>query len=636
MQDLINNGNTTQDSEALEQKINASVEQLFAFMEERVSAEDMERIRNAYQLASEAHKNQKRKTGEPYIIHPIAVARIIAQELELGANPVIAAFLHDVVEDTDYTIEDIRRLFGNDVAFLVGVVTKQKKNKSEQSKQIANYRQMLASVHYDIRAILIKLADRMHNMRTLSSMRPDKQMKIAGETDYFYAPLANRLGLYHVKLELENLSFKYRCPREYYELEHLLEEERKTNNEYLSAFTSKITALLAEHGIEVRTEVRYRMPYNIWRKMHSSNSDYYHVGGKHYIRVIYSNNSPLNEKDTSLRIYSILTDTFKERPGSVSNYINAPKENGYQSFHVKLLSDFGEWEEFHISSERMIRNSRLGCAAERTEQNVRHWLEKFKSILKDAADHTKDVEFMEGITTSFYNDDIMVFTPEGKGIILPKNATVLDFAYEIHSKIGDHAQYARINGRFASIKSVLRRGDCIEVITNENVEPQEDWLKAVSTYRAIKNIRHYLSSKEKIGYKRCDKCHPIPGDEVIGFKSADESITIHRRNCPVAIRTASQIGDSIVAVDFKENEAFLYPVRIKIICVDRYHLLSDLIYCITEKQKLSMYKLTTDSQDHIVTCTIDFRIHSLTELSATIESISSIDGVEEVQRIEIE
>ncbi len=618
------------------QQIDNSVEHLFGVMQKRVSSEDMARIREAYKIAKEAHKEQKRKTGEPYIIHPIAVARIIAEELELGANPVIAAFLHDVVEDTDYTIEDIKRIFGEDVAFLVGVVTKQKKGKNEQSKQIANYRQILASVHYDIRAMLIKLADRMHNMRTLSSMRPDKQMKIAGETDYFYAPLANRLGLYHIKLELENLSFKYRCPREYTELEKLLSEERENNKEYIESFTQKITALLAEHGIQVRIEVRYRMPYNIWRKMHSTNSDYYHVGGKHYIRVIYPNDTPLSEKDTSLRIYSILTDTFKERPGSVSNYINAPKENGYQSFHVKLLSDFGEWEEFHISSERMIRNSRLGCAAERTEQNVRHWLEKFKSILKDAADHTKDVEFMEGVTTSFYNDDIMVFTPQGKGIILPKNATVLDFAYEIHSKVGDHAQYARINGRFASIKTVLRRGDCIEVITNEKVEPEEHWLKAVSTYRAIKSIRHYLQAKERIGYKRCDKCHPIPGDEVIGFKSQDESITIHRRNCPIAIRVASQLGDSIVAVEFNENENLLYPVRIRIISVDRYHLLSDLIYCITEQQRLSMYKLTTECEDHIVTCTIDFNIHSERELTTTIENISAIKGVEEVQRIDIE
>ena len=220
-------------------QIRESIESLFANMEQRISAEDMQRVRNAYALAAKAHKDQRRKTGEPYIIHPIAVARIVAEELELGANPVIAAFLHDVVEDTEYTIEDICERFGDDVAFLVGVVTKQKKDKSQKSKQVDNYRQILASVQYDVRAILIKLADRLHNMRTLDSMRPDKQMKIAGETDYFYAPLANRLGLYHIKSELENLSFRYRCPREYAVIEALLEQEKEENLENLNAFVEK-------------------------------------------------------------------------------------------------------------------------------------------------------------------------------------------------------------------------------------------------------------------------------------------------------------------------------------------------------------------------------------------------------------
>ena len=223
--------------DAYQARIEKSVEELFSEIKSRVSAEDMLRIRAAYDLASSAHRDQLRKTGEPYIIHPIAVARIVANELELGANPIMAAFLHDVVEDTFYTLEDIQQRFGDDVAFLVGVVTKQKREGNEQSKQIDNFRQMLASVHYDIHALLIKLADRLHNMRTLSSMRPDKQMKIAGETDYFYAPLANRLGLYHVKTELENLSFRYRCPHDYFILESQLEEERKNNRAYLNAFT---------------------------------------------------------------------------------------------------------------------------------------------------------------------------------------------------------------------------------------------------------------------------------------------------------------------------------------------------------------------------------------------------------------
>ena len=612
-------------------QINESIASLFANMEQRISIEDMQRVRDAYALAAEAHKEQRRKTGEPYIIHPIAVARIVAEELELGANPVIAAFLHDVVEDTDYTIEEIRERFGDDVAFLVGVVTKQKKDKYEKSKQVDNYRQILASVQYDVRAILIKLADRLHNMRTLDSMRPDKQMKIAGETDYFYAPLANRLGLYHIKRELENLSFRYRCPREYAEIEALLNEEKESNKEKLSGFVGKLAEIME---LWMYAELCYRTPYSIWRKMQDAGCDFEHVDGKYYFRIVYSRRQ--SEKKTTLDIYARLTDVFKERPGSVANYIDNPKENGYQSFHVKLLSDQGVWEEIHISSARMVRASRLGCAAERTEENVSQWLEKFKSVLQDVAFHNKDMDYMDGVTSSFYNDDIMVFTPKGKGIILPKGATALDFAYEIHSKIGQHAVYARINGKLMSVKTVLHRGDCVEIGTDENSRPDADWIDHVLTYKAKRHLRSYLSTISSIQYKRCPHCHPLPEDEVIGFKETDGSITLHKRNCPTAIRIASQHGDSIVAVEFEENDKFLYPVRVQVRSVDRYHLLSDLIDCITERLHLSINKLTTETIDRIAVCSIDFDVHSAGELDTAIKLISTIKGVDEVYLVNIE
>lgn len=635
-------------------QIRESIESLFANLEQRISAEDMHRVRDAYALAADAHKEQRRKTGEPYIIHPIAVARIVAEELELGANPVIAAFLHDVVEDTDYTIEDIRERFGDDVAFLVGVVTKQKKEKYEKSKQVDNYRQILASVQYDVRAILIKLADRLHNMRTLDSMRPDKQMKIAGETDYFYAPLANRLGLYHIKSELENLSFRYRCPREYTEIDALICNEKESNAINLRGFIDKLEVILNTDNI--RIEVCYRTPYSIWRKMQATGCDYYHTDGRYYIRLVYgcmhipeeSENDTTKaiwhilksnahfEKTSALYIYAQLTDVFKERPGSVANYIDNPKENGYQSFHVKMLSDQGVWEEVHISSERMVRNSRLGCTAERTEANVAQWIEKFKEVLRDVAYHNKDMDYMDSITSSFYNDDIMVFTPKGKGIILPKGATALDFAYEIHSKIGQHAVYARINGKLMSVKTVLHRGDCVEIGTDENSCPDSDWIDHVLTYKAKRHLRSYLSTVSDIEHQRCPNCHPLPGDEVIGFKADDGKVILHKRNCPSAIRMASQQGDSILAIEFKENEHFLYPVRVQIRGVDRYHLLSDLIECITEKLHLSINKLATETIDRIAVCSIDFAVHSASELDSAIKSISAIKGVDEVHRVDIE
>ncbi|MBO5471765.1 MAG: bifunctional (p)ppGpp synthetase/guanosine-3',5'-bis(diphosphate) 3'-pyrophosphohydrolase [Bacteroidales bacterium] len=616
--------------------IRCSAEELFHRMEQKVSTKEIDRLRAAFEFAREAHSPQRRKSGEPYIIHPVCVARIVAEELELGADPVIAAFLHDVVEDTHYTIEDIRERFGDDVAFLVGVVTKEKKDKYVQSKQVDNYRQILASMQYDVRALLIKLADRLHNMRTLSSMRPDKQMKIAGETDYFYAPLANRLGLYHVKTELENLSFKYRCPREFALLEKLLAEEFEQKDRHIRHFTSRIERLLEEGGIKARTEVRYRRPYSIWMKMHSKGCDFAHVDTKYYVRVIYQPLESWSEKDTSLRIYSILTDAFKERPGSVSNYIDAPKENGYQSFQVKLLNDQGKWEELHISSERMVRNGRLGCAAERTDDNIQSWLNKFNELLKEVADRDEGLDFMDDVTSSFYYDDIMVFTPKGRGIILPKGATALDFAFEIHSRIGEHAHYARINGKLSSVKTVLKRGDCVEIGTNEETEPQADWLTHVSTYKARKFITTYLARQGKSDFIRCPHCHPLPGDEVIGFKKQDGSIEVHKRNCQTAIRLASQDGDSIVAVNFDDDTNRLYPVRISVRAIDRYHLLSDLVECITEKLHLSMRGLRTETADNIGVCTIDFAVHSMGELQTAMESIGAIPGVDEVQRIDVE
>lgn len=595
----------------------------------------MERIKRGYEFAAEAHKTQKRRSGEPYIIHPIAVATILAKELEMTDNTVIAAFLHDVVEDTDHTIEEIQELFGEDVAKLVDAVTKRKKANYEYSKQVDNYRQILESVHYDVRALLIKLTDRLHNMRTLDSMSAAKQMKIAGETDYFYAPLANRLGLYHIKTELENLSFQYRCPGDYEKLEEQLREEREEEREAIETFIAQIDQILKSEGYDVRTEVRYREPYSVWRKMKETNSDINHITGKHYIRIIYKSEPNISDKAMTLKIYSALTDHLKEKPCSVCNYIDTPKENGYQSFHVKLLGTKGEWEEVHISSESMVRNSHLGCAAERSETNLSTWLQKFKDILQEIAQGSQDMKFMEGVTSTFYNDDIMVFTPKGQGVILPKGATALDFAFEIHSKIGERAVYARINRKLHSLRTVLQRGDRVEIGTADDAKPDPDWLNYVSTFRAKKYLRSYFANLPRLEYDRCPICHPLPGDEVIGYKGDDEKICLHKRDCTEVIRLASENGDAIVSAAFEEDERFLYHVRIRVKGIDRYHLMSDLIDCITDKLHLTMLSLSTENIDRIAICTIDFSIHSVGELKMVMNSILEIDGIDEVTHINI-
>ena len=619
-----------------EKKIQTDLDAIFTLMAQRVDEKQMNLLHEAYDFAAYAHKDQLRKSGEPYISHPVAVARIVAEELELGANPVMAAFQHDVVEDCPYSIDEIRERFGDDVAFLVGVVTKQKKAQYDQSKQVDNFRQMLSSVQFDVRAILVKLADRLHNMRTLSSMRPDKQMKIASETDYFYAPLANRLGLYNVKTELENLSFRYRCPREYEQIENQLAELQLSEKPVVDAFISKTKEILEANGIDARIELRMRSPYSIWRKMQSKCCDFEHIDSKHYLRIIYKADGLHEEKKQSLHIYAVLSDCFKERPCSVVNYINAPKENGYQSFHVKFLNPKGQWEEVHISSERMIRNNRLGCTAERTEENLKAWLEKFRAVLKDIAYHTNEMDYMDGVTASFYHDNIMAFTPKGKCIVLPKYATALDFAFEIHTEVGLHAVYARINGKLSSVKTVLHRGDCVEIGTAEDTVPEADWQNHVLTYKAKRSLGCFFTDRPKMEYKRCTCCHPLPGDEVIGFKNTEGRITLHKRNCLTAIRQASKQGDTIVAVDFKENEQFLFPVRICIRGIDRHHLLSDVVACITEQQNLSISKLHTVTQDRIVETTVDFEVHSSSELKQAIENIRRIKNVDEVARIDIE
>lgn len=619
--------------------IQERADHVFEVMAKRVTAEEMDRIRAAFDLAREAHAHQKRKTGEPYILHPIAVATIAAEELMLGANPVIASFLHDVVEDTSYTIDDIRERFGDDVAFLVRVVTKKPTHDYELSKQLDNYRQLLNSMQYDIRAILVKLADRLHNMRTLESMKPEKQMKIAGETDYFYAPLANRLGLYNIKTELENLSFRFRCPDEFEEISALIARHVEANKDNLETFRSQIEAALVAAGVKARVYVDYRRPFSLWRKMKKYGDDFNHLKYRHFVEVVFDEHLTADsEKQMAMRIYCILTDRFKEKHCSMSNYIDSPKENGYQSIHVKLLPDFGRWQEVHISSEAMIRQSQLGCVAERTESNIRMWIEKFRTVLRDTISSSKRNErYMEDIITAFYNDDIQVFTPEGRKIILPQNATVIDFAYEVHTDLGDHARYARINSRLEPVNAALRRGDVIEIFVDPEAHPEADWETFAHTFKARKAIRRYLESAPAAAFCRCSECNPIPGEEVFGICDHLDTqyITVHKRDCRLAISMASSYGDDVVSVDFKAD-ATLYPVTLRVRAVDRSHLFVDLVDCITNTFHLSMESFNTKTDRSIVVCNIRFGVHSYDELRTIINHIDHIDGVDEVRRLDDE
>ena len=504
------------------------------------------------------------------------------------------------------------------------------------SKQMDNFKQMLDSMHNDIRAILIKLADRLHNMRTLDSMRPDKQMKIAGETDFFYAPLANRLGFYTIKVELENLSFRFRCPDVYQYITGLIEKEKQREKTRLQKFESRIDSILQNEGIHFYREVEYKQPYNIWRKMQTTGQDFEHLECRHFTRIVFPEDMYMSRKNMCLKIYSLLTDKFKERPNSIVNYVDQPKQNGYQAFHLQVLSDYGVWEEIHIQSEKMRTKSKLGYLFDsgQREIDINKWLDDFRKIMKDVADNPEQnrdgTYFMQSVKASFYNDDIQVYTPEGKAVLLPKSSSAIDFAFDIHTEVGMHAKYAKINGHLASIKTKLKRGDSVEIGTSPNVYPGEDWPQYAKSYKALKHIHLYLDRKPRPQYLRCPHCNPIPGEEVVGFKDEKGIISVHRRDCSEAIGLASRYGDSIVAVDYQSQPEVVYPATVTLKAVDRQHLLSDIIDSISNKLHLSINDLHTVTEDEIVTTTINFFIHDYMELRTVVSSILSIPDVDEV------
>ena len=618
------------------------VDEMHAELMERAAvllpAEDLDRVEAAYQLAAKAHATQFRKSGIPYITHPISVARTALVELNLGTNSIMAALLHDVVEDTDYTIEDIRDAFGDDVAFLVDVLTKKDSGEYKVSKQIDNFKQMLDSINYDIRALLIKLSDRLHNMRTLGSMRTDKQMKIASETDYFYAPLANRLGLYEIKSELENLSLKFRSPQEYERIEKKIVSYMKIHEEDIASFIVPIKESLEKEGIMARVTARPRSVYALWRKMQDTGLNFKELEHVHQIDIVFPYNPEkyTSEKNECLAIYSIVTDLYKERPYSMINFIDQPKENGYQALHTQVMTHMGGWAEIHIATEAMHRNSVLGCVVDSTE-SIEAWVQKFRSVLRDIAQSGSEGGFMESVVSSFYNDDIITFTPKGNSIVLPKGSSVLDMAYEIHTNIGNHAKYARINGHLSSIFTTLKRGDRVEVGTDMLSLPEPHWLEHVTTYKARRAVNVSLSksgvSADEFPYELCPECNPLPGDEITGFKNKDNKIVVHKRNCKSAISRSAKEGDLLVAVELPILPNRTYPTNIEICSIDRDGLLLDLVNVISNTLHLSIDALHTETVDYIVTTRVRMQVPSAFELSEAMRIIEQIKGVEEVRTL---
>lgn len=469
---------------------------------DKTNKKDKKDIRAAFNLAVNAHKDIRRKSGEPYIYHPIAVAHIAAKEIGLGSTSIVCALLHDVVEDTDYEIEDIQRLFGPKVAKIIEGLTKiSKVFNQDVSLQAENFRKMLLTLSDDVRVILIKLADRLHNMRTLDSMPVIKKKKISSETLYLYAPLAHRLGLYPIKTELEDLGLKHTKLEEYKEISQKLKDTKEDRTKYIRKFIRPIKSVLKEKEFSFEIKGRPKSIYSIRKKMTKQNVDFDNVFDKFAIRIIID--TPIDrEKSDCWRIYSFVTDFYKPNPDRLRDWISTSKSNGYESLHTTVMGPEGKWVEVQIRTSRMDDIAEKGYAAHwkyknknTKESSLDDWITKIRELLENP--ETNAVDFIDDFKLNLFSSEIFIFTPEGDLKKLPKNATALDFAFEIHSAVGSNCLGAKVNGKLVPLSHVLSSGDQVEIITSKKQKPKKDWLKFVVTARAKAKIKSSLKEEKK-------------------------------------------------------------------------------------------------------------------------------------------
>ncbi len=471
-----------------------------------LSDEDKELIRKAFNVAQDGHKEQRRKSGEPYIFHPLEVGNIVANEIGLGATSIAAALLHDVVEDTDYTHEDMEKFFGEKIASIIEGLTKISNiNSQDISMQSENYRKLLLTLSEDFRVILIKIADRLHNMRTLESMPPAKQLKIASETLYIYAPIAHRMGLYNIKSELEDLSLKYTEPELYHTIEKKLEETQAGRTNYIKEFSEIISSKLEEEGVNFSIKGRTKSVHSIKRKMDKQGVSFEEIYDTFAIRIIYKSDRK-NEKFLAWKIYSLVTDAFRPNPSRLRDWISQPRSTGYESLHSTVMGPDGKWVEVQIRSERMDEIAEKGIAAhykykenspgEKDENQIENWIQHIRDFLENQQDSNAD-ELINNFKTNLYHKEIFIFTPKGDLRVLPNGATALDFAYFIHTKVGDTCLGAKVNGKLVPINHTLISGDQVEIITSNNQSPKSTWLEFVKTSKARSNIKNALNSEKK-------------------------------------------------------------------------------------------------------------------------------------------
>ena len=460
-----------------------------------LSTEDKKLIRKAFETAVDAHKDQRRKSGEPYILHPIAVAQIVADQIGLGATSIAAALLHDVVEDTALTLDDITLMFGETVAKIVDGLTKISKLSKDKrvSVQAENFKKMLLTMNDDVRVILIKIADRLHNMRTLEAMPEEKQVRIASETLYIYAPLSHRIGMYNIKTQLEDLALKYTEPEVYMDIEQKIKDSQEVGLKYIDNFTEELQSHLTRERIKFKTEGRFKSVFSIRNKMQLKNRKFDEVFDRFAVRIIYKC-TPKQEKFLAWKIYSIVTDHYQPNPMRLRDWISSPKSTGYEALHITVVGPGGKWVEVQIRSERMHEIAEKGYAAhfkykqgKKDEGGMELWLNRLREVLE--SQDTDAVDFVKEFKLNLYANEIFVFTPNGDLKSLPKGASPIDFAFSIHSEVGEKTRGVRVNGKIVPLNHTLNSGDQVEIITSETAKPNANWLDFVITSKARSSIR---------------------------------------------------------------------------------------------------------------------------------------------------
>ncbi len=529
---------------------------LISSCSKHVKVKDIKLIRKAFDLAKESHKGVRRKSGEPYILHPITVAKIVTSEIGLGTISITCALLHDVVEDTEYTLEDITHLFGDKVASIIDGLTKiSGVFDNSSSLQVENFRKMLLTLSSDVRVILIKLADRLHNMRTLDSMPPNKQLKIAGETIYLYAPLAHRLGLYAIKTELEDLSLKYRHPKSYDEIASKIKYNEKKRQQEINRFSLPIIERLSNGNIDYDINGRPKSIFSIWNKMQTKNIPFEEVYDLMAIRIVFKSINRETEKAQCWQIYSIITDIYTPKPDRIRDWISSPKANGYEALHTTVMGPNGKWVEIQIRSDRMDEIAERGFAAhwrykgeKSNESELDKWIKKIREMLENP--NSDALEFLDEFKMNLFAVEILVFTPKGDLITLPKSSTTLDFAYEIHTEIGNKAIGAKVNHKLVPLNHILSSGDQVEIITSNKQRIQNEWLNHVKTAKAKSSITDGIKAETK---DRIKKGKSILENKLIDLK-VHPSSRVFRKIIPEynvysKDELYSKIGSGIIKLD---------------------------------------------------------------------------------------